>query len=79
MTNFELEDYIKNNIEKIIQDHIKMLSGKASHCSFNDLVKMAEELMFIKNFVDKKIEIRVLDVKDYIDIVEEKINQDIPE
>lgn len=77
--NRNLEYYIIDNIEEIIQNHIKMKLAQISNASVSEVLKLENDINFINNYKDCETRIDNLLVVQYHEKLEEKLNQEIPE
>ena len=64
MTDYELEKYIKDNIEKIIKIYMARLKQVYDKATIDHILEHTEDLRFIKHMENKEVKIGVIDVKD---------------
>lgn len=64
MTDYELEKYITNNIEKILEMHISRLKHLYDGATIGQIVAHIEDIRFIKYMEGKSVRIGVIDVED---------------
>ena len=63
MTDYELEKYIKDNIEKIIKIYMARLKQVYDKATIDQILEHTEGLRFIKHMENKEVKIGVIGVK----------------
>ena len=64
MTDYELEKYITDNIEKIIKIYMASLRQVYDNLTIDQILEHMEDLIFIKHMENKEVKIGVIDVTD---------------
>ena len=64
MIDYELEKYIKDNIEKIIKIYMASLRQVYDNLTIDQILEHMEDLRFIKHMENKEVKIGVIDVTD---------------
>ena len=64
MIDYELEKYIKDNIEKIIKIYMTRLKQFYDKATIDYILEHTEDLRFIKHMENKEVKIGVIDVTD---------------
>lgn len=64
MIDYELEKYIKDNIEKIIKIYMASLRQVYDNLTIDQILEHMEDLIFIKHMENKEVKIGVIDVTD---------------
>ena len=64
MIDYELEKYIKDNIEKIIKIYMASLKQFYDKATIDQILEHTEDLIFIKHMENKEVKIGVIDVTD---------------
>ena len=55
MTNKELENYIRDNFQRILNTFINKKEGQADAANINQIIDMADDLLFIKYIKGKSV------------------------